>query len=427
MTEQLLQYLWKYRLLDTQALCTLEGEPVQVIKPGEQNRDSGADFSNARLKIGETVWAGNVEIELESANWEKHGHHSDASHNNTLLLVCLRHTAKNPVSVPVIELGNRVNEKYSHTYRQLMESQAFIPCQNFIAYADGFVVQSWLQRLLVERMEEKVLPILTSLQQNKNNWEETFYHALAKNFGFNTNSVPFELLAKSVTITILAKHKNSLLQLEALLLGQSGLLQITTETDNYTERLMAEYAFLANKYKLSPIHHSLWKFSKTRPANFPTMRIAQFAALIHTSSHLFSKILEAGAVHDLQSLFEIKASSYWDTHYRLGYQVMSTKNMLGADAINNILINTVAPFLFAYGHYHSNEEYKQKALTLLEQLPKENNHIIRSYQNLNLRINNAAESQALLQLYKHWCTPKKCLQCRVGYSVLKGYKAETTS
>jgi hypothetical protein len=418
MTEQLLQYLWKYRLLDTQALCTLEGEPVQVIKPGEQNRDSGADFSNARLKIGETVWAGNVEIELESANWEKHGHHTDASHSNTLLLVCLRHTAKNPVSVPVIELGKRVNEKYSNTYRQLMESQAFIPCHSFFARADSFAVQSWLQRLLVERMEEKIAPILTSLYQNKNNWEETFYHALAKNFGFNTNSIPFELLAKSIPLKILAKHKNSLLQIEALLLGQSGLLQIETTTDSYTERLMTEYAFLANKYKLLPINPSLWKFSKTRPVNFPTLRIAQFAALTHTSSHLFSKILETETVQHLQPLFEIKASAYWDTHYRLGQQTTSTHNILGIDAINNILINTIAPFLFAYGHSLSNEEYKQKALALLEQLPKENNHIIRSYQNLSLKINSAAETQALLQLYKHWCTPKKCLQCRIGHKIL---------
>ncbi len=418
MTEQLLQYLWKYRLLDTQNLYTLEGEPVQVLKPGEQNRDSGADFSNARLKIGETVWAGNVEIELESANWEKHGHHADASHSNTLLLVCLRHTAKNPVSVPVIELGNRVNEKHNNNYRLLMESQAFIPCQNFFSRTDSFIVQSWLQRLLIERMEEKMVPLLTSLHQNKNNWEETFYHSLAKNFGFNTNGVPFELLAKSIPLSVLAKHKNSLLQIEALLLGQSGLLQATSDSDSYIEQLNAEYIFMANKYKLSPINHALWKFSKTRPANFPTVRIAQFAALIHTSSHLFSKILEKNTIQELQSLFEIKASAYWDTHYRLGLETAFAKNTVGVDAINNILINTIAPFLFAHAHYHSNDDYKQKALLLLEQLPKENNHIIQSFQSLTLQVNNAAESQALLQLHKHWCTPKKCLQCGIGHKVL---------
>lgn len=418
MTEQLLQYLWKYRLLDTQNLYTLEGEPVQVLKPGEQNRDSGADFSNARLKIGETVWAGNVEIELESANWEKHGHHADASHSNTLLLVCLRHTAKNPVSVPVIELGNRLNEKHNSTYRLLMKSEAFIPCHNFFARTDTFIVQSWLQRLLIERMEEKIAPILSLLHQNKNNWEATFYHSLAKNFGFNTNSVPFELLAKSIPLLIFSKHKNSLLQIEALLLGQSGLLQAASDSDSYIERLNAEYIFMANKYKLSPINHSLWKFSKTRPANFPTIRIAQFAALIHTSSHLFSKILEKNTIQELQFLFEIKASAYWDTHYLLGLEAAFAKNTVGVDAINNILINTIAPFLFAYGHHQSKDDYKQKALLLLEQLPKENNHIIRSFQSLTLQVNNAAESQALLQLHKHWCTPKKCLQCGIGHKVL---------
>jgi hypothetical protein len=418
MTELLLQYIWKFRLFDTKGLATTEGEAVEILKPGEQNLDSGADFSNARLKIGEMTWAGNVEIELQSTNWQKHGHSSDASHQNTLVLVCIEHNAKTPITIPVIELKGRIDHKYEATYSSMMQTEAFIPCQKFISNVDGFTVQSWLLRLLIERLEQKVQPVLASLQQNKNNWEETFYHTLAGNFGFNTNAVPFQLLSKSLPLVVLAKHKNSLLQLEALLLGQAGLLPTIENPDAYTDKLVQEYGFLARKYSLEPINPALWKFSKTRPANFPTMRIAQFAALVHTSSHLFSKILENRRPKQLQALLQIKASAYWDTHYRLGIETKNAANMLGDDAINNLLINTVAPFLFAYGHTQNDEDYKQKAIALLDLLPKENNRIIRSYQTLKIDPANAAETQGLLQMYKHWCMPKKCLQCSIGHKIL---------
>jgi hypothetical protein len=364
------------------------------------------------------TWAGNVEIELQSTNWQKHGHSSDASHQNTLVLVCIEHNAKTPITIPVIELKGRIDHKYEATYSSMMQTEAFIPCQKFISNVDGFTVQSWLLRLLIERLEQKVQPVLASLQQNKNNWEETFYHTLAGNFGFNTNAVPFQLLSKSLPLVVLAKHKNSLLQLEALLLGQAGLLPTIENPDAYTDKLVQEYGFLARKYSLEPINPALWKFSKTRPANFPTMRIAQFAALVHTSSHLFSKILENRRPKQLQALLQIKASAYWDTHYRLGIETKNAANMLGDDAINNLLINTVAPFLFAYGHTQNDEDYKQKAIALLDLLPKENNRIIRSYQTLKIDPANAAETQGLLQMYKHWCMPKKCLQCSIGHKIL---------
>lgn len=418
MTELLLQYIWKLRLFDAKGLVSVEGEPIEVIKQGEQNHNSGADFSNARLKIGEVLWAGNVEIELESANWERHGHSSDASHQNTLVLVCIEHTAKKPLAIPVIELKGRINNQLENVYGQMMASQSFIPCQSFISRVDEFTIQSWLLRLLAERLEQKIEPVLSSLNQNKNNWEETFYHTLARNFGFNTNALPFELLAKSIPLTVLAKHKNSLLQLEALLLGQAGILHTVAEPDEYTQKLLGEYKFLAKKYTLTPINASVWKFSKTRPANFPTMRLVQFAALVHTSSHLFSKIIENRKPKQLQSLFEIKASPYWDTHYRPSTPVKLAKNMLGEDAVNNILINTVAPFLFAYGLQNGNDDYKQRAIALLENLPKENNSIIKQYETLKLTPANASDTQALLQMHKHWCMPKKCLGCRIGHRVM---------
>lgn len=418
MTEQLLQYIWKFRLFDADGLTTLDGEPVEISKTGEQNLDSGADFSNARLKIGGVQWAGNVEIELESANWEKHGHSTDAAHKNTLVLVCIEHTAKTPVAIPVVELKGRINQDLIEKYKQLMDGGGFIACEKFIGRVDGFTQQSWLLRILTERLEQKVLPITTSLQNNKNNWEESFYHALARNFGFNTNVVPFELVAKSLPLNILAKHKNNLAQLEALFLGQAGLLQAIEEPDSYTQKLLTEYSFLAKKFNLEPINGSLFKFSKTRPANFPSLRLAQFAALVHTSTHLFSKLMETPKSTDLKKLLEIKASPYWDKHYRLSIATESGKNMLGDDAINNILINTVAPFFFAYGLIKGDDEYKYRALDLLDALPKENNRIIRGYETIGVSPANAAEGQALLQMHKYWCTPQKCLQCRIGHKVL---------
>lgn len=418
MNEQLLQFIWKYRLFDTKNITTVGGEAVEIKKPGEQNFDSGADFSNARLVIDGLQWAGNVEVEINSSNWEKHGHSKDKSHKNTLLLVCLQHDAKQSADIHTIELKNRIDSRLIDRYENIMENQAFIACESFVKNVDAFTMHSWMLRLLAERLEHKIQPILTSLKNNKNNWEETFYHALARNFGFNTNAVPFELLAKSLPLAVLAKHKNSLLQLEALLLGQAGFLAEVDEPDKYTEGLQKEYSFLAKKYALEPLEPSIWKFSKTRPANFPTMRIAQFAALVHTSTHLFSKVLEASKPYPLQKLFTIKASQYWDTHYRLGTETKSGKNMLGEDAVNNILINTVAPFFFAYAMHKGEEEYKYRALNLLESLPAEDNRIIKDFGKTGMKTKTSADSQGLLQLHKHWCTPKKCLQCRIGHAVL---------
>jgi hypothetical protein len=418
MNEQLLQFIWKYRLFNFKDISTIEGHAVEILKVGTQNLDSGADFSNARLKIDGLQWAGNVEIEIDSENWEKHGHKTDASHNNTLLLVCLNHNAKNPIGIPVIELKGRVKESLLKKYTALMEGESFIPCQNLIKKVDEFTMQSWRLRLLAERLEHKIKPILSSLKANKNNWEETFYHALAKNFGFNTNAVPFELLAKSISLTVLAKHKNKLQQLEALFLGQAGFLQAAEEKDKYTEGLEKEYSFLAKKYSLTPLDVSLWKFSKTRPANFPSIRIAQFAALVHTSTHLFSKILEAARPHPLKKLLSIKASQYWDTHYRLSVETDKGTNMLGEDAMNNILINTIAPFFFAYAITKNEEEYKYRAINLLEALPAEDNRITRGYEAIGMTPKTAADSQGILQLNKHWCKPKRCLDCRIGHAIL---------
>jgi hypothetical protein len=272
---------------------------------------------------------------------------------------------------------------------------------------------------MIERLQSKTDDIITILKQNQNNWNETFYQLLARNFGMKTNSLPFELLAKSLPLQILSKHKNDLFQTEALLFGQSGLLNETLLGDDYYLSLRKEYSFLYKKYNLSGIESHLWKFMRLRPVNFPTIRIAQLAMLIHHSSALFSRILETENMDELRKLFSVKASEYWDTHYR--FNKISEDNhpkVLGETAFENLVINTIVPLLFVYGDQHLDQKMKDRALLLLENLAPESNQIIKKWHELGIESRSAFETQALLQLKNRYCDCKKCLNCQLGAKII---------
>jgi hypothetical protein len=272
---------------------------------------------------------------------------------------------------------------------------------------------------MVERLESKTGDILAILAHNKNNWNETFYQLLARNFGMKTNALPFELLAKSLPLQVLSKHKNDLFQLEALLFGQSGLLNETLLGDDYFLALRKEYSFLYKKYSLSGIESHLWKFMRLRPINFPTVRIAQLAMLVHHSSALFSRILETEDLDELRKLFGVKASEYWNTHYR--FNKISPENqpkVLGETAFNNLVINTIVPLLFVYGDQHMDQAMKDRALFMLEKLEPESNQIIRKWNELGIESRTAFETQALLQLKNKYCDAKKCLNCQLGAKII---------
>lgn len=423
MTEAFLHYLWKFKLFNQLDLKTTEGESLKVVHPGQHNSDSGPDFFNARLKIGTTSWAGNVEIHGKSSDWYKHNHQQDKAYDNIILHVVYEDDQQvlrnNSTPVPTLELRNKFNKKLWKNYEALIESDQWIPCEKKIAAVDSFTVDNWLDRLLAERLQEKTQVIIDSLRFASNSWEECFYHLLAKNFGFKLNALSFELLAKSLPVAYLGKHKNNLMQVEALLFGVAGMLEKDFK-DEYPQQLQKEFNFLQKKFQLKPLLLHQWKFLRLRPANFPTLRLSQFAQLIHRSSGLFSSCIEEDSLKKVKAMFEVSSSSYWNTHYNFDKASKSTNAKdLGEVAIDNILINTIIPFLFAYGVQRGSENHRERALKWLEGLKPESNGILKKWAGLGVIPAHAGHGQALLQLKNGYCDGKKCLLCSIGNKLIQ--------
>lgn len=419
MKESILHYVWQNKLFTSHDLETTDGEQVEIIDVGRTNTDAGPDFFNAKIKIGDTLWAGNIEIHSFSSDWNKHNHQSDKAYDSVVLHVVSTVDTEvcrtDGTRIPQLEL--RFPKRIETNYGQLFSQQKWIPCADKIGLVPTIFIQSWKNALLTERLEQKMNAIESLLNENNHHWEEAFYITLARNFGFGTNSQAFESLAKSLPVSILGKHKDQLFQLEALLFGQAGLLNLE-EYDEYSSGLKKEYDFLRSKYELNPIDKSQWKLLRLRPDNFPHVRIAQFAALIHSSTKLFSKILENPNLEALRKLFECETSSYWNTNYLFGSDSPLHIKRLGEQSVNGILINTVVPFLFCYASQKRNDDLKDRTLLILEQIHAESNSIISGWSNLGLKVENAFDSQALLQLKKQYCDEKKCLRCRIGHKVL---------
>ncbi|MEB0262165.1 MULTISPECIES: DUF2851 family protein [unclassified Mucilaginibacter] len=423
-TEDFLHYIWKFRLFDRLNLRTTGGEELEVYSVGMHNSHAGADFQNARIRVGETTWAGNAELHISSSDWHKHGHTTDNAYDNVILHVVysddqpLIRTDGKPV--PTLELKDRISpELYNRYHNLVFGNQQIIPCEGTIATVDGLTMQNWLTRILVERLEKRSEAVIAALALNRGDWEETFYQFLAANFGFKTNALPFELMAKSLPQSILAKNKNNAMQIEALIFGQAGFLTDDLQ-DDYPLSLKKEYHYLAKKYSLQPIENHLWKFLRMRPQNFPTVRLAQFAALVVQSNHLFSKILEIREVKDLRELFSnIKINDYWETHYRFDKESKPAGKTFGQGSVDTILLNTVVLFLFSYGRHMKLQHFVSRALKLLENIPAEQNTITADFATLGVDIKTAFESQALLELKNTYCDYKKCLQCGVGIKILK--------
>lgn len=422
MREDFLHYLWRLKRFDLNDLKTTAGEPLQIKDFGRYNTHAGADFEAARLVIGTTEWAGNVEMHLRSSDWLKHGH--GKSYDNVILHVVLdddvtvQRTDGSPI--PTLALRKRVPQKLHEQYLALWHSEDWIPCEKQFLHAAESTRQLWLDRLLVERLEDKTTFFADILKRNGNSWEQSFYEALARNFGVKVNAEPFERLARALPLLTLGKHKSSLFQTEALLFGVAGFLEDLEEADDYRKALAKEFGFLKHKYQLTPLPLIAWKFLRLRPANFPTLRLAQFALLIHQSVHLFSKILEAPDVKALSSLFSIKITEgYWLTHYSFGTEHQAKAKSLGEDTVDLLLINTIIPFLFLYGKQKADEHYTDKALALLEEIAPEHNQIIATWQVLGARTASAYDTQALLQLKNCYCDKKRCLDCAIGNAILK--------
>ncbi|WP_301922657.1 DUF2851 family protein [Ferruginibacter sp.] len=417
MTEKLLQYIWQFQYFNHALLTTVDNEILQINTPGILNTNQGPDFLNANIKVGNTTWAGNIELHLKSSGWISHQHSKDKNYSNIILHVVWQDDGATELSFPVFELQNRVSKFLLGRYHELMNTTAFIPCEKNIKQVNGLTWKSWIDRLLAERLQHKSAIIFKHLAANNNHWEETFWWLLASNFGIKVNSDAFEKIARSLPVNLLTKHKNQIHQLEALLFGQAGLLQ-NNFTETYPLMLQKEYRFYKSKYKLQPIQAPLF-FLRMRPANFPSVRLAQLAMLINRSLHLFSVLREAETLKEIKDLLNVTANDYWHYHYVFDEATAFKEKHLGTQMINNIFINTIIPIVFAYGLYNKEEGYKEKAMQWLEQTAAEKNNITNAYSLLGIQNKNAFNSQALIQLKNEYCNRKRCLECAVGNSLLK--------
>lgn len=417
MTEKLLQYIWQFQYFNRNDLQTTEGEALQILFQGGLNKNQGPDFSGAKIKIGSTTLAGTIELHCKTSDWEKHQHSDDNNYNNVILHVVYQHDKTSINNIAVLELQPRISAFMLDRYHHLMNTTEAIACSKSINSIKDIIWIAWKERLLAERLTRKASRVLDLVNESNGHWEEVFWWLLARSFGTTVNADAFESLARTVSINILAKHKNSIHQLEALLLGQAKLLEGEFE-EEYPKLLQREFRFLKAKHKLQtvsvPVH-----FLRMRPVNFPTVRLAQLAMLVHLSNHLFSKIKEENDLAKVRDWLKVTANDYWHYHYSFSQLSGFRPKQVGNVMIDSIVINTIVPTLFAYGLWHKDEVFKEKALMWLEETPAETNHILTGYKKLAISNNSAYDSQALLQLKNEYCNKKRCLECSVGNYLIK--------
>ncbi|HEX6432345.1 MAG TPA: DUF2851 family protein [Niastella sp.] len=418
MTERLLQYLWQFQYFNKQALILDNGDAFQIIHPGRYNTNQGPDFLEAKIKIEDTLWVGHVELHIKASDWFRHAHQLDRNYDNVVLHVVWQNDlAEKDIHIPVFSLQSKIPVSLLKQYEHWMNSAGFIACGKQVREVSRIIWISWRERLLAERMQRKSATVFSFLLQTNQHWEETLWWLLARNFGAVLNFEPFEALAKTLPVTLLARYKNQLPMLEALLLGQCGLLEGNFE-EEYPTILQKEYLHVKAKYQLEPIRQAA-HFMRTRPVNFPTVRLAQLAMLIHQTNHLFAFIRETVHLNDIRNLLTVTASAFWDHHYTFHKRSVYRPKKLGNQMIDTIIINAVVPVLFAYGLLHNEEQYKNRALNWLDELDPERNAITNGYEALGIINKSACDSQALLELKSHYCDPKKCLDCAVGNALLK--------
>ena len=454
MKEELLQFIWRYQYFNQHELLSESGEPVQVVCPGELNTDQGPDFLHAQVRIGATLLAGAVELHIVASNWQKHAHDGDIHYRNVILHVVWendRPVRDHPVDptqlpgegitvskvgpgrvddIPMLVLQHRIPKLLLGQYERWMKSRDFIPCHRQLAAVDQQLWTRWKQQLLIQRLQKRTQYIATYLDANRHNWEETTWWLLARNFGLPVNTVAFESIGKSLPLRLLARYRGDLFRMEALLLGQAGLLETNSrQRSEYRHLLQREWKYLRALHHLSPIQTSL-RFFRMRPAHFPTLRLAQLAALLSEHPAWFGAIRDAASPLELEAWLGVATSEYWQTHYLLSTALgkedgapgpgkqKGRSGRLGKQIKNSLLINTFVPLLFAYGQLRNEPAFCKKAVRWLEEAGPERNSVLSRWESLGAANKSAADSQALLELKNGYCQLRKCLSCGIGNRLL---------
>ena len=416
-----MQYVWKHRLWRSEDMVTITGKKVRVVDPGLLNTDAGPDFFNAKIEIDGHMWVGNVEMHYRATDWKRHHHDSDKAYDSVILHVVAKDDAPvrrtNGELIPQLVL--EVSPQFNADYASLVGATIEVPCATKIKQVPHLTIVEWVEGLAFERLHGKVERIHQLLDSFNGSWEDVCYVTLARNFGFGINNDAFERLARRTPLRLLGKHSDSVLQIEALLFGQAGMLDAQKPgMDSYYNQLCTEYAFLSNKFQLTPMEKESWKLFRIRPQNFPYRRIAMLAQFIEGGFRMMNRILEAEGEKEMRALFEVELSGYWTKHYTFGKPNERATATLSRSSIDIILINTVAPLLYAYGELTGNYEMTDKAIKLLEDLRAESNSIVSHFVAYGIDCPDALTSQALVQLKREYCDARKCIYCKIGHHLL---------
>lgn len=416
-----MQYVWKHRLWRSEDMVTNTGKKVRVVDPGLLNTDAGPDFFNAKIEIDGHMWVGNVEMHYRATDWKRHRHDSDKAYDSVILHVVAKDDAPvrrtNGELIPQLVL--EVSPQFNADYASLVGATIEVPCATKIKQVPHLTIVEWVEGLAFERLHGKVERIHQLLDSFNGSWEDVGYVTLARNFGFGINNDAFERLARRTPLRLLGKHSDSVLQIEALLFGQAGMLDAQKPgMDSYYNQLCTEYAFLSNKFQLTPMEKESWKLFRIRPQNFPYRRIAMLAQFIEGGFRMMNRILEAEGEKEMRALFEVELSGYWTKHYTFGKPNERATSTLSRSSTDIILINTVAPLLYAYGELTGNYEMTDKAIKLLEDLRAESNSIVSHFVAYGIDCPDALTSQALVQLKREYCDARKCIYCKIGHHLL---------
>ncbi len=423
MREDLLHFIWKYKKLQVGQLVTTTKEAVTILDVGSHNHLAGPDFFNAKINIGGQLWAGNVEIHVRSSDWFAHKHQHDAKYNTIILHVVWEHdiavNRDDHTEIPTLELKNYISNRVLENYRNLFDTTrfSFINCERDLSKIDKFTFQNWSERLFFERLEQKSDIVLNLLDKTRNDWEHVLFMILLKSFGLKINGEAFYSLGRALDFSIVRKMQQEVLQLESVFMGLSHLLENEAISDDYHSTLKKEYRHLKAKYELSDIGVRKPEFFKLRPSNFPTLRLSQLANLYATRPNLFSNVIETRELSELYSVFETRASTYWENHFTFGKLARKSSKKVTKKFIDLVILNALLPVKYCYARQRG-KDVNEEILEIASKIIKEENSIITNFESLGITHGNARETQATLQLYKGYCSQNKCLQCAIGNSLL---------